>query len=255
MAISPSIGPSVPEGARDSKLAANDPRFAHIFRGIGRDVSHVGVVSDMNVPAGVSGADKKWPLFEFTMDVRTEEDSYASEISSLLPSTSGNSVPSPRFTSRSLLSMNPKSFAFDLGDLSPDYLRETPIQVGLRKLLSLNSLIDTAGAGLGFYGASHKSGGSSYVVTHSIPRSPIISLGALQTSLANGVTEDAEVAAKGSNLSRVWYLRPSISHAISNSFAPSIMPKEATAITRGQGTKYLRDLADHSFLANLGPVG
>ena len=234
---------TVPEGTRNGNLAAQG--FPNVFRQIENDASYSRRVDNMIVPVGTSGATTKWPLFLFSMDVRTEQDSYASEIASLSPST-----PTPRYTSKALMSFNPKSFAYDLGDLSDEFSRETPVQIGLRKLTSLNNIIDIMGAGQGFFGASHSAGGSPYVVTQSVPRHPILSLGALQNSLADGLMSNTEIASQNSNLSRVWYLRPSISHAIANSFAPAVLPPDQTAITRSQGTKYQRDLADHSFLAN-----
>ncbi len=231
------------EGNRNGDLRAN--AFPHVFREIARDPSYSKTVSEMAVPAGASGATRKWPLFVFNIGFRTEDDAHYPDIAGLPPSQAP-----PRYTGRSILHVNPKSFSYDLGDLSPEWTRETPIQIGLRKLTSLNNVIDTAGAGLGYFGASHTVGsGSSYVITQSVPKAPIFSLGALQNSLADGLPDNATIAANGSNLSRVWYLRPSISHAISNSFAPSVMAPGSTAVTKGTG-KYTRDLADHSFLAN-----
>ncbi|WP_338285840.1 hypothetical protein [Luteolibacter sp. LG18] len=234
---------TVETGTRNGELPADG--FPHVFRQIPRDPSYSKGVAEMAVAAGTDGTTKKWPLFVFTMGFRTEEDSYYPDIASLQPSQAP-----PRYSGKSILHVNPKSFTYDLGDLSPEWTRETAIQVGLRKLTSLNNVIDTAGAGLGYFGASYTAGtGSSYVITQSVPKAPIFSLGTLQNSLADGLPDNATIAANDSNLSRVWYLRPSISHAIANSFAPSVMAPGSTAVTKGSG-KYTRDLADHSFLAN-----
>ncbi len=234
---------SVPHGERDGNLAASSR--PEVFREIRLDPSYQKRVSEMEVPAGSNGATAKWPLFVFTMGFKTEEDPHYSEIASI-PTPS--SPPPPRYTGRSLLSVNPKSFVHDLGDLSPEWTKETPIQIGLRRLTSLNNVIDTTGAGFGFFGAAHTVMGSSHVITHSVPTSPVFSLGALQHSVADGLPPNADIPGD-SNLQRVQYLRPSVSHAISNSFAPSIMASNKTGVTKGSG-KYQRDLADHSFLAN-----
>jgi hypothetical protein len=112
----------------------------------------------------------------------------------------------------------------------------------MRRVNSLNSpIIECDSNGLGYYGAEYgASGGVSHVITRSIPREPIHSLGALQHGAAEGTRFGQ---ARGE---RSWFLQPSTSHAISNSFAPSIFaPGEV------RGTLAGRDAADHSYLANL----
>lgn len=230
---------------RNGSLGAN--ARPEVFREIPLDPSNRKQVSALSVPAGTSGALAKWTLCLFSIGFRTEDDPHYSAIAGLPPT-----APPPRYTGKSILSINPKSLTYDLGDLSPEWTRETPIQVGFRRVKDLNRVVDTAGAGLGYFGASPLSDtGSSYVITHAVPRAPMISLGALQNSLADGLPDNSTVdVARASNFSRVWYLRPAISHAIANSFAPGIMAPDKTAVSKGAGTKYARDLADHSYLAN-----
>jgi hypothetical protein len=228
-----------PSSQRDSVLVAS--KFPLTFRSIERDLGYRRMVADMSVPAGAgNSADKKWPLAILTMGFRAEEDPYRMEY--------GNPGSPPlRYTGRSLLRTNPKAFTYDLQDLSPQALRENSLQVGLRPLDSFTGkTVDSTSTGLGYYGASYQEGaGSSYVITHSVPRAPIHSLGALQNSFANGEAN----APAGSNNHAVNYLRPAISHAIGNSFAPSIMAKDQFQVSRGSG-KFRHDLADHSYLAN-----
>ncbi|MCU0749244.1 MAG: hypothetical protein MUF13_06830 [Akkermansiaceae bacterium] len=107
---------------------------------------------------------------------------------------------------------------------------------------SLNSpIIECDANGLGYFGAEYgASGGVSHVITRSVPRAPIHSLGALQHAAAEGTRFGQ---ARGE---RSWFMQPSISHAISNSFAPSFLAPSAV-----RGTLANRDAADHSYLANL----
>jgi hypothetical protein len=174
----------------------------------------------------------KWPICVFTYGLRTESDPYFS----------GNQATGKRFTGRALLRANETSVAQDLYQLTPDIVRASPLQVGMRRVNSLNSpIIDCDARGLGYFGAEYSAaGGVSYAVTRSIPRAPIHSLGALQHGAAEGTRFGQ---ARGE---RSWFAQPSISHAISNSFAPSIFAPNAI-----RGTLAGRDAADHSYLANL----
>lgn len=174
----------------------------------------------------------KWPLCVFTYGLRTESD----------PFFDSGQTPGTRFTGRAMLRANETSVSQDLYNLSPDMVRTSPLQVGMRRVNSLNSpIIECDANGLGYYGAEYgASGGVSHVVTRSVPRAPIHSLGALQHAAAEGTRFGQ---ARGE---RSWFMQPSISHAISNSFAPSCF---APSEVRGQLAK--RDAADHSYLANL----
>ncbi len=174
----------------------------------------------------------KWPICVFTYGLRTESD----------PMFEGGGNPGTRFTGRAMLRANETSVSQDLYNLAPDILRTSPLQVGMRRVNSLNSpIIECDANGLGYYGAEYgAAGGVSHVITRSIPRAPIHSLGALQHAAAEG-TRFGQPRGE-----RSWFMQPSISHAISNSFAPSCF---APSEVRGQLAG--RDAADHSYLSNL----
>jgi hypothetical protein len=174
----------------------------------------------------------KWPICVFTFGLRTEVD----------PLFESCPTPGTRFTGRAMLRANPTSLAQDLYNLDPALVRASALQVGIRRVNSLNSpIIECDDKGLGYFGAEYGSaGGVSYVVTCSVPLEPIHSLGALQHATADGTVF-------GSNRSEsLGYLLPSVSHPISNSFAPSIL---GPAEVRGQLGG--RPVADHSYLANM----
>jgi type II secretory pathway pseudopilin PulG len=211
-----------------SRLGSESPitasSFPNIFPTLPNDPSAAKTIAQLD--------GNKWPICVFTYGLRTESD----------PFFENDPTSSTRFTGRALLRANETSLAQDLYNLSPDMVRASPLQVGMRRVNSLNSpIIDCDSKGLGYYGAEYgASGGVSHVITRSIPRAPIHSLGALQHAAAEGAKFGQ---ARGE---RSWFLQPSISHAISNSFAPSILaPGEV------RGTLAGRDAADHSYLANL----
>ena len=206
----------------ESPISASD--FPGIFPALPRDPSAAKTVAELD--------GNKWPICVFTYGLRTESD----------PFFDIGQAPSTRFTGRAMLRANETSVTQDLYNLSPDMVRTSPLQVGMRRVNSLNSpIIECDATGLGYYGAEYgAAGGVSHVVTRSIPREPIHSLGALQHAAAEGVRFGQQ---RGE---RSWFLQPSISHAISNSFAPSfIAPSEVRGQLAG------RDAADHSYLANL----
>ena len=210
-----------------SRLGSENPisasSFPDIFPTLPLDPSAAKTIAEMD--------GNKWPICVFTYGLRTESD----------PFFTGAQIPGTRFTGRAMLRANETSVAQDLYNLSPDIVRSSPLQVGMRRVNSLNSpIIECDANGLGYYGAEYgAAGGVSYVITRSVPREPIHSLGALQHASAEGARFGQ---ARGE---RSWFLQPSISHAISNSFAPSFLePSEV----RGQLAK--RDAADHSYLAN-----
>ena len=178
----------------------------------------------------------KWPICVFTYGLRTETDPFPS---------SGT-----RFTGRSMLRANASALGYDLYDLrgnSNDILRVSPLQFGMRRVNSMSSpIVECDAAGLGYFGAGYGSDqGVSHVVTRSIPREPIHSLGALQ----HGAAEGRMLEANGKTLragERHWTIQPSVSHAIANSFAPSFLASDKV-----RGTLASRPAADHSYLANL----
>ena len=178
----------------------------------------------------------KWPICVFTYGLRTETD--------LFPSSG------TRYTGRSMLRASASALGYDLFDLrgnGNDILRVSPLQFGMRRVNSLLDLIvECDAAGLGYFGAGYGSDqGVSHVVTRSIPREPIHSLGALQHGAAEGRRlNDAKTALRSGE--RQWTIQPSVSHAIANSFAPSFLSPSAV-----RGTIASRPAADHSYLANL----
>jgi hypothetical protein len=206
----------------ETPISAN--AFPNIFPSLPRDPSAANTIAQLE--------NNKWPICVFTYGLRTESD----------PVFAGNQNPGTRFTGRAMLRANDTSVAQDLYNLDPDIVRASPLQVGMRRVNSLNDrIVDCDASGLGYYGAEYwADGGVSYVITRSVPRVPIHSLGALQ----HGAAEGAKFGqARGE---RSWFLQPSISHAISNSFAPSFIgPGEV----RGQLAN--RPAADHSYLVNL----
>lgn len=207
----------------ESPIAATS--FPEIFPTLPLDPSAAKTIAELE--------NNKWPICVFTYGLRTESD----------PFFSGSSNPGTRFTGRAMLRGNETSVSQDLYNLSPDIVRYSPLQVGMRRVNSLNSpIIECDANGLGYYGAEYgAAGGVSYVITRSVPREPIHSLGALQHAAAEGMRFGQ---ARGE---RSWFLQPSISHAISNSFAPSFLAPSGV-----RGKLAGRDAADHSYLANLG---
>ncbi len=206
----------------ESPIAASS--FPNIFPTLPLDPSAAKTIQELD--------GNKWPICVFTYGLRTETD----------PLFEGNQTPGTRFTGRAMLRANATSVAQDLYNLSPDIVRASPLQVGMRRVNSLNSpIIDCDATGLGYYGAEYgAASGVSHVITRSIPREPIHSLGALQHAAAEGAKFGQ---ARGE---RSWFLQPSVSHAIANSFAPSFIdPSEVSGKLAG------RDAADHSYLANL----
>jgi hypothetical protein len=211
-----------------SRLNGESPIAASSFPGIFPTLPH-----DPSASKTIAELENnKWPICVFTYGLRTESDPFFSD----------NQTSGTRFTGRAMLRANETSVSQDLYNLSPDIVRTSPLQVGMRRVNSLNSpIIECDANGLGYYGAEYgAAGGVSYVITRSVPREPVHSLGALQHAAAEGARFGQ---ARGE---RSWFLQPSISHAISNSFAPSFL---APSEVRGQLAS--RDAADHSYLANL----
>jgi hypothetical protein len=200
----------------------------NIFPNIPNNASAMKSVADL--------VKEKWPIFLVSFGMRTE---YDPDFDAILPPE----VKGTRSTARFLQRFNPKSLSFDMFDLKDDIVRASPLQIGVRRLNSLSDVaIQCDGQGFGYFGGSYRSNeGVSYLVTHHVPTRPIHSLGALQHSLADG--SQVGVASENSARSR---LLPSLSHPISNSFAPSVMAPDKIRTTLGG-----RDAADHSYLANL----
>ena len=152
-----------------------------------------------------------------------------------------------RFPSKPFFNFNPKTLLHDMGALTPGMMKLTPFRIGVRRQSSQDGTVSSMG-NLGYYGGSHEAEkGANYVVTHSLPLAPTISLGSLQNSLANGFNSLYLQQRFDSNHPVRTFLHPGITHAIGNSFAPSILAKDKlTGNVDG-----LYEIADHSYLANL----
>ncbi len=200
------------------EITANS--FPTIFPSLPLDASASKTIAELE--------NNKWPICVFTYGLRTESDPFL---------TSGK-----RSTGRSMLRANATSLGQDLFNLDPAVVRTSPLQVGMRRVNSLSDpIVECDVKGLGYYGAGYSSNdGVSHVVTRSIMREPIHSLGALQHGSAEGKKFGQAVGEK------TWFLQPSISHAIANSFAPSFLGPDAV-----RGTLAGWPAADHSYLANL----
>lgn len=178
----------------------------------------------------------KWPICIFTFGMKTALDAQFDAIPASGRGTRGKG--------RAMLRFNPGTNSYDLGKLEDGMVRASPLQVGMRKINSLSDLaIECDLNGLGYYGASYSSrDGVSQVIGHSLATEPMISLGAFQNSFAEGVAYLGTT-----NATKVFQAPlPSIQHAISNSFAPSVMASDKVISTIAG-----RNAADHSYLTNL----
>lgn len=110
------------------------------------------------------------------------------------------------------------------------------------------STLDEDPSGRGYFGGGmDAANGTNFVVTHSVPREPIVSLAAFQHSFANGF--EIQKPKNGyAALNAREPLLPQISHAIGNSLACPMIPSNRTQGTLPGG----RPMADHSYLANQG---
>ena len=152
-----------------------------------------------------------------------------------------------RFTAR----FNPSGLHHDFYDLSPAELQSVPMEIICEPLDSWRSPnIEVSTNGNAYHGGGRSAAdGVNAVITHAVPRQPIVSLGALQHSMANGFNflspKAGSAGAYAANNSREP-LYPQIGHAIGNSMAPVVLPPGRTDGTLPGG----RPAADHSFLAN-----
>jgi hypothetical protein len=210
----------------------------NIFGEIARDPTARRTIAQLDIKTG-DVLSRKWPIAAFSIGIRTEMDT----------AYQNSQEASTRFTGRPFLRHNPRSSIYTLDssintprNLDPQLLRQSPVQIGFRRVNSLSDhIIDLDETGLGYFGGEYSAAsGTSHFISHSISLVPNHSLGGLQHSVANGITVTRP------NDAVMSFLQPSISHPISNSFAPSFMPPGAT---RGKIGDY--DAADHSYLANL----
>jgi hypothetical protein len=149
---------------------------------------------------------------------------------------------------RMMARFNPKAHNVDFFNLSTQERDMMPYQVSVTPLTSwLNAPLDESTNGQGFFGSSLAAQfGSNFVVTHSVPRQPIVSLAAFQNSFANGFNRLNESFRTEHAMARLPLL-PQISHAIGNSLAPAVIAPDRT---EGNLANDPRPLADHSYLAN-----
>ncbi|WP_367873920.1 hypothetical protein [Luteolibacter sp. Populi] len=143
---------------------------------------------------------------------------------------------------------NPKAHHVDFFDLSDKERDMLPYEYVVDPLVSWkNRSLESSGNGSGFFGGGMNAEyGNGAVITHSIPREPIVSLAALQHSFANGFEMMRPKFGYATLNSREPML-PQISHAIGNSVAPSMLAPGQVEGTLNGG----RPVADHSYLANL----
>jgi len=148
------------------------------------------------------------------------------------------------FQGRFMAHHNPKLAAYDIQSFDPSTMNAMPMQISVRTLNSWKDpILDVGAKGLGYAGGDYTAQfGTRYVITHSIPREPICSMAAFQHAVANG--EPHQFFADHRKISN-YFLYPSISHAIGNSFAPSFLRPNATS-----GRLNNAPAADHSYLAN-----
>lgn len=224
---------------RLSRGQVKAPAYPEVFHQIPADLSRSKTMKEIEIPKDDPSliAERKWPIFVYSTGVRTSFDN--------------EGYLGTRFTGHPFLRTNPKSRELDLARPNPQSRRLVPLQLGIRP--ANGRIIDNNIKGLGFYGADYTAAaGSSHVITHALPLSPVVSLGTFQNAIANGQLEfgarslggDPEI--DGDQARR--YLLPSISHPIANSFAPSVMKKDEI---RSRQTENDWDIADHSYLANL----
>ena len=150
--------------------------------------------------------------------------------------------------SRFLSRFNPKSMLVDFYDLTDRELDVLPFEVQINPITSFKAggLLEVSTNGNGYFGGgTNAQDGTSFVTTHSVPREPIYSLGAMQHAFANGFTSLSPQSGYAVINGRQPFL-PQISHPIGNSFAPSVLAPNKTDGSIGGG----RLLADHSYLAN-----
>jgi hypothetical protein len=150
---------------------------------------------------------------------------------------------------RSLARFNPKAHHVDFYNLSQSERDMLPYEYSVEILngwKSQNGSLEEDSIGRGYFGGGLSAAdGSTTVATHSVPREPIVSLAAFQHSFANGF-EIQKPKSTYSTINAREPMLPQISHAIGNSLACPVLPKDKVEGTLPGG----RPLADHSYLAN-----
>ena len=204
------------DGNPSGRLKATDTEPSRVFNKISTSTGRELTVSQLS---------EKEPVMVYSYAMKTEK-------SSDLPS---------RFSARN----NPKALFFDFQSLDPGEREAFPWEIKVEPLDSwFSPFISTASSGIGYFGADFTAqDGSNRVITHSVPREHPVSLATFQHSISNGL----DIGGTGSALDQRKILLPGIGHAIGNSLASSIIPKNQTESSLTGN----RPLADHSYLANL----
>jgi hypothetical protein len=155
----------------------------------------------------------------------------------------------PAMRTRFLGRFNPKAHFVDFFSMKDSERDMLPYEFTVDALNSWkNRSLESSTNGNGFFGGGMNAEfGVNAVITHSIPREPIVSLAALQHSFANGF-EILRPKQGYAVLNSREPLLPQISHAIGNSVAPPVLQPAQTEGSTDDG----RPLADHSYLANNG---
>lgn len=148
---------------------------------------------------------------------------------------------------KTLSRFNPKALHVDFYDLSQKERDMLPYEYSVEPLTSWkNRSLEVSSNGNSYYGGGlNAADGSSVVITHSVPREPLVSMAALQHSFANGFNFQRPISGYGSLNAREPML-PQIAHAIGNSTASPMLASGETEGTLSGN----RPLADHSYLAN-----
>jgi hypothetical protein len=149
---------------------------------------------------------------------------------------------------RYLQRFNPKAMNIDFYNLSEPEADMLPFEIQIQPLNSWkNRNLEVSTNGNGYFGGGMNAEfGTSYVTTHSVPREPLYSLGALQHAFANGFSSLNPPTGYAIVNAR-YPMLPQISHPIGNSVAPAVIAANRTQGTLAGGP---RVLADHSYLAN-----
>ncbi len=170
----------------------------------------------------------KAPFMVFSFEAKTEVDA--------------------QMGTRILSRFNPKAHHVDFYDMSEQERAILPYEYRVQPIISWKEgKIEVDEQGRSYYGGGLTAEtGTNTIITHSVPREPIVSLGALQHSFANGFITQRPPYGYAA-LSAREPLLPQIAHAIGNSMAPPMMDSSETEGSLPGG----RPMADHSYLANL----
>jgi hypothetical protein len=155
---------------------------------------------------------------------------------------------SERGAGRYFQRFNPKAMNVDFYNLSEAEFDLLPFEIQIQPLNSWkNRNLEVSTNGNGYYGGGMNAEyGTNFVTTHSVPREPLYSLGALQHAFANGFSSLNPPTGYAIVNAR-YPMLPQVSHPIGNSTAPAVIPANRTQGTLAGGP---RILADHSYLAN-----